>query len=629
MKDTYKKLLSAGLTGVMLLGCLTGCGAEQSTASDPDAAAEAELITQTANTLLPSHSDTEGKEETVYVIADAAGNPTETIVSAWLKNPDGASTLEDHSDLSDIQNVKGSETFTDNGGGHITWAADGSDIYYQGTTDKELPVTTAITYELDGKAVSADELAGASGHLVITFDYTNNTAAEREVNGELVTLYQPFLVISGLMLDGDTASNITVSNGKVINTGEQSVVVGMAMPGLKESLGLDTMKDRDGEPIDMDIPESVVIEADVQDFELLTTVTILSNNALSSLDLDDVHTFDDLTDDMEELTDASTQLVDGTGDLYDGVEGLSGGTTELTDGIAQLDDGASDLKSGAEELSGGVSQLSDGADTLSQGAGTLATGASQVSYGAAALDEGMQTLNDSAPALEDGAAAAAEGAAALSEGASQVNTGASALAEGTSQLSEGAESLSSGAGDLAAGASAAASGASDLAAGAAAVDAGAQQVSGNMSDLSTGLDSARTGAESLESGLTQMQTTIADLPSGVDALYQGTLMVSGALKNDSGQSLYTGAQAIEDGTDTISAGLTGEDSSILTAANGIADGAQQLAAGAEDISTAASALQETLSEVLAIAEGYVDTAAAMGIDASEYIAQANAAYYIS
>ncbi len=213
------------------------------------------------------------------------------------------------------------------------------------------------------------------------------------MNGETVTLYQPFLVISGLMLDGDTASNVTVSNGRVINTGDQSVVVGMAMPGLKASLGLDTMKNRDGEPIDIDIPESVVIEANVRDFELLTTVTVISNDALSSLDLDDVETIDELKDAMDELTDASTQLVDGTSDLYDGVEALSSGTTELTDGIAQLDDGASDLKSGAEELSG-AGELKDGTSQLRDGGVELADGVAQLLDGAKALMDGMAEFDE-------------------------------------------------------------------------------------------------------------------------------------------------------------------------------------------------------------------------------------------
>ena len=276
MKQWMNKATAIVLSGVMAASCLTGCGARQITATKLDAETDdVEKITAAAAELNPVHSDTAGKEETVYVIADADGKPTETIVSAWLKNPDGADTLTDHAELENIENVKGNETFTTGADGNITWQADGNDIHYRGTTGQQLPVTTAISYELDGREVSAADLAGATGHLTITFRYTNNTATERTVNGHTVTLYQPFLVVSGLVLDDARANNVTVTHGKVIQTGDRSVVVGMAMPGLRESLGLDAMHTRDGASLDLDIPESVTIEADVQDFTLLTTVTVI------------------------------------------------------------------------------------------------------------------------------------------------------------------------------------------------------------------------------------------------------------------------------------------------------------------------------------------------------------------
>ncbi|MBR1781624.1 MAG: hypothetical protein IJ751_09520, partial [Oscillospiraceae bacterium] len=210
-----KQILALGLSGALLLGCLTGCGqaASAETSLDGDAASEAAQISAAAESLLRSHGSTEGKEETVYVVADPTGAVTETIVSAWLKNPEGKATLADSAELSDIENVKGDETYTQGADGTLTWQADGSDIYYQGKTDRELPVTTHIAYTLDGKTVTPEELAGATGHLEITFTYTNNTAEAREVDGETVTLYQPFLVISGLVLDNDVASGVEVTNG--------------------------------------------------------------------------------------------------------------------------------------------------------------------------------------------------------------------------------------------------------------------------------------------------------------------------------------------------------------------------------------------------------------------------------
>ena len=59
-------------------------------------------------------------------------------------------------------------------GDKLTWATDGEDIYYQGTTDKKLPVSVKLNYYLDGKQMKPSELKGKSGHLKITVDYKNN-----------------------------------------------------------------------------------------------------------------------------------------------------------------------------------------------------------------------------------------------------------------------------------------------------------------------------------------------------------------------------------------------------------------------------------------------------------------------
>ena len=240
MNTKYKRFLSLVLAGALMVSCLTGCGSSaQGNAADQVSTAEADALAEAASSLLRFHGSAEGKEETVYVIADANGNPTRTIVSAWLKNPEETDTITDRSTLTGIENVKGSETYTTDANGDLVWQADGSDIYYQGSSDAPLPITANITYTLDGVDVTPELLEGATGHLVMTFHYINHTAAERVVNGKSVTLYQPFAVVSGAMLDNSKVSNVEVTNGKVINSGDQTIVVGLAMPGLKESLGLD------------------------------------------------------------------------------------------------------------------------------------------------------------------------------------------------------------------------------------------------------------------------------------------------------------------------------------------------------------------------------------------------------
>ena len=151
------------------------------------------------------------KEETVYVVADPDGTPNEVIVSDWLKNYLGADTIEDVSDLTDIENVKGDEKFTQNADGTLTWQADGNDIYYQGKTDRDLPIEMKMTYYLDGEEITPEELAGKSGKVTIRADYTNKEKAENGV-------YVPFAAVTGMMLNKNF-TNVEVTNGKVVSDG--------------------------------------------------------------------------------------------------------------------------------------------------------------------------------------------------------------------------------------------------------------------------------------------------------------------------------------------------------------------------------------------------------------------------
>ena len=539
MNTKYKRFLSLVLAGALMVSCLTGCGSSaQGNAAGQVSTAEADALAEAATSLLRSHGSAEGKEETVYVIADANGNPTRTIVSAWLKNPEEADTITDRSTLTGIENVKGSETYTTDANGDLVWQADGSDIYYQGSSDAPLPITANITYTLDGVDVTPELLEGATGHLVMTFHYINHTAAERVVNGKSVTLYQPFAVVSGAMLDNSKVSNVEVTNGKVINSGDQTIVVGLAMPGLKESLGLDELEDSDGNPVDIDVPESVTIEADVTDFSLLTTITIAENTLLDELDLEDVKTFDDLQEAMDELTDASTELVDGTEELYDGAGDLKDGTNELADGAKALDDGAGDLKDGTKELADGASTLKDGTSELADGTGNLADGASALNTGAGQLVIGLDQLQTNVSDLPEGTTKLVNGAklietylkGSIHDGLGQLVTGADKLLTGVDQLTAGAGSIAGGAQGI---------------------EQGAQQIAGAAQGIQQGAQGIAQGAQQIVQGAKSGD-------SSNPGIYEAAAAIQAGAKSGSGENpgIYEAASAIASGAAGLKSGLS-------------------------------------------------------------------------
>lgn len=405
LKSKYIVRVVAGVLTIALVG--TGIGATAVFAEKDSTAvtAEADSTTDsskdaddTADKLMDSVSlkdNDADKDESVYLISDANGNVNKTIVVDHLKNKDKKDTLEDASNLSDIENVKGKEKFTQSGD-KLTWQAGGKDIYYQGTATAEPPVTQKVTYYLDGKEISPEDLAGKSGKVKIRFDYTNTTSYTETVNGEKQTVSVPFAAVTGLVL-GDGFENIEVTNGKAEVSDSSSVVLGYALPGLKNSLGIKD-KDLDG---DVNIPEYMEMTADVENFSMPAAMTFVVN-ASDYVSTDGIDT-SDLDDMINDLKDASTQLQDGSKTLAEGTDTLADGLSTLQNKLGTFASGVGTLQSGLKTYTDGVSTLSGGLNTLGNSTGALVSGADKLNSGAGQLASGSATLKDRLKSYTDGA----------------------------------------------------------------------------------------------------------------------------------------------------------------------------------------------------------------------------------
>ena len=292
------------------------------------------------------------KTETVYVDANADGSVKKITVKEWLRQ-NGDGEILDFSNLKDIKNTEGDEAYTQNTDGTITWENKGEDISYEGTSDQQLPVTTKVTYYLDGKEIKPEDLAGKSGKVKIRFDYTNNENRTVNIDGKDVEVKVPFLAASVLMLPGDKFKNVKVSGGKVMADQDQSIVIGTALPGLSDSLKL---KDYEVTK-DIDLKDYVEVTADVEDFELDFTATAISTCGLSDMKDSDFDDIDDMIDGVKEMTDASDELVDAMGELSTGAGTLKEYLSQYTDGVSQADAGAQALAEGLKELETQVNTL--------------------------------------------------------------------------------------------------------------------------------------------------------------------------------------------------------------------------------------------------------------------------------
>lgn len=423
----YRVLVTLALMASLVVGNVAGTSANVQAADNKDKSTETKKTSETKT----SSTATPTKDETVYVKVDDAGNQKDVAVSDQLKNISSLGTIDDVSDLKDIKNVKGDETYSENNG-KLVWQGDKKDICYQGTTTKKIPVGMKVTYELDGKKVSADDLEGKSGHLKIHYEYQNTSADSGK--------YTPFLMATGLLMDGEKFSNVTVDNGKVISDGDRNIVIGMGLPQLKKQLTSVSSK-----VDDLDIPDSFTVEADVTDYEKVEAVTVATNEVFNEVGTDKFDSLDELKDSMTELQDASNKLVSGSGELKDGLDTLLSSSGTLVSGIDQL-------ASGGNTLAGGTGSLVSGMQSAKTGSSQLAGGVKALSDGVS----GMQAqVSDGVKDLSNGVSSVQAGVETIHGIAEQADKGVDSAKDGAKGLCAGLETASKSAGEIATAASAA------------------------------------------------------------------------------------------------------------------------------------------------------------------------------
>lgn len=621
MKNYIQKGISLTLVASMVVCGFSGCGTTKTTDNTDKTLGTVKETNNEANVealltgKLGDAKDTD-KKETVYVEMNADGTVTKTTVSDVLKVK-GKDNISDVSDLTDITNISGDEAFTTDNG-KLIWENKGKDISYQGTTTKSAPIDIKVSYYLDDKEISPEDLAGKSGKVKIVYDYTNNS---KEVAGNFV----PFITLTGMILD-DNFSNVTVDNGKVVDYDDNKIVVGYAAPGFKDHL-LDTIDKAKDYISDIDIPESVTITADVKDFSMDMALTVATSE-LGDIDLKDTLDFSDIEGKMDELKDGTDELVNGATKLNNGANELKSGSSKINSGASDIAKYTSTLSDGTKELLGKYSifnqSLLEALASADDGAGKLNKGAKDLSSGLATAKAAFedtkksQGLNNGAKALNKGAKEANAGVKQLAQtlqgtpssiqeqidGKDGIITKLNAATGGLissekvlNQIVEGINGAVTKGMDL------------NTVLTAKGLDVNTYytllqayysvqtlesvkstfeaQISASAADIQkllAGMDSLEAGTTSLSSGVTKLYSGIKQLNTGAATLAKGTADLksgTGELKSKIGAAspqiksgigtVNSGASQISDGAKTLAAGTKTLDNGIVTLANGTKD----------------------------------------------------------
>lgn len=266
------------------------------------------------------------KDESVYVNLSSDGKVEKTTVTNWIHTDSGNLDIEDETSLKNIENIKGDDKPIKDGD-KLKWKVNGSDLYYSGNTDKEIPLDVKINYFINDEKVKENEIAGKSGKIRIELEFKNKSSKNVNINGKTRKIYTPLTTATIVKLPIDKFKDLKVNSGTIISEGNNNIVAFAAFPGIKESLNLN---DKD---LEINLEDKLVIEGYVENFELgpimITATTQLPD--LSKLKAAD--SIDEIKDSLNKLNDASDELLKGTNALS---EGLLKAKKELDKGKGQL-----------------------------------------------------------------------------------------------------------------------------------------------------------------------------------------------------------------------------------------------------------------------------------------------------
>lgn len=531
------------------------------------------------------------KDETVYTILKKDGTVEKNIVSEWLSGDGSLDKINDQSILKDIKNVKGDEKPTINGE-KVTWDTTKEDLYYQGKTDKQLPITTDIEYELNGRSVTADEIKGQSGKVKITIRLKNNEARNAKIAGENRTVYVPFITATEILMPRENFKNIKTSSGKTVDDGKTSSITAVSSPGLEASL------DMGGDYSDIfdKISSTITIEADANDFKV-PEIMIAATSDMSSLeDIDTNSDLGDITSMIDKLKDAGKELLNGTEQLYNG-------TTELATNYEKFDAGTQTLSGGIQTLTNGVGLIGRNVPMLNQGAQKLMNGIERLSAGQDKFTTGVSmyventgNLYNAYSDIDNGIKNAAAGAEQLSSALSNAGSSGGGLSELSGSISKNKE--------LASGMESAANiilGDENASEESKAAAKKIIELSQASQSISSKQESAIGGAESsisnAQSGLAQAAGAAKQLSAGLSQLSAGSSQYSSKFAQlvDAGKTLEENSGKLDGSTDKLYEGSQ----QLYNGTTQLQDGTTKLVSGGEELRKGSDKLATSSKQILA------------------------------
>ena len=315
------------------------------------------------------------KDETVYAFLNSDGSLKKATVSEWLHSEGGFDQVEDESILSDITNIKGDEVPEVNGN-KLIWNSTNEDIYYQGSTNKELPLSMEVSYYFDGNKVNPEDILGKSGALEVRIKIINNEEKTQVIKGRTKYISSLFPVAVITDLKTDIFKDIEANDATIINESKNQILTFATVSGASQMLAesdIDTLND-----ISDKLKDEFVIKANVTDFEMPSI--LMAASSMTDVDHEDMNSdkLNKLTDGVNSLKDATAEILDGTVKLHDANIELNDKMGEFQSSYAKFQDGINtaknsqgDIVDGAKQINEGITQMKALMESLTSQLGSL------------------------------------------------------------------------------------------------------------------------------------------------------------------------------------------------------------------------------------------------------------------
>ncbi|NBI07758.1 hypothetical protein [Senegalia massiliensis] len=581
------------------------------------------------------------KDETVYVTLDHNGKESQKTSSIWLHSDKVLKDIEDKSNLNNIKNIKGNDK-PEKKDDKLIWNIDDKEIFYQGKTDKSLPISFDINYFLDNKKLNPENILGKSGDLKIEIKVSNN----HKVNN----LYVPYIVTSVITLPTDKFTNIKTNTGKVLSEGNNNIISFVTIPGLKESLALDNNI--------IDLPNKLIINAEVKDFEMNSIYSTILTQLPEIEKIDEKDNINSLLEGIDKIKNSSNQLTSASEKLYQGQNDLNDGLNTFMNGVMDLGSGSNTLKNGLDKLENGMSSSKDGSEKISKGANKLSDSTNELGKGIEALGKGTSEFGKKAVEFSSSAQEISKGLKDIPENTNKLNSGMNLIIENTgkihdiqTQLTSGLEQSTKASNELISAKKAENEGIQQLkltinklneiikslegAPGQEAtiealttimntqqsaleqLENGGNDILTGLNQLNKGLNKSKSVSSELSTGLNSINENQGNVSRGISQLEEGTkslgtysdkLFEASKQLNDGAESIHDNSQLLVEGFYKFEKGsndLATSTKTLSTALGSLKGGTQELVNGSEKLSNGGSLLIENSGKLISGSEELV------------------------